>query len=897
MRAVALWSVMILAVGPVGAGETVVPPVSQRFADGKTDEVPHFQKHVAPLFGRLGCNGRACHGSFQGRGGFRLTLFGYELDTDYEALLDPESPRIDLKDPAESLILVKPTDEEMHEGGKRYEVGSWEYHVLRKWIEAGAPHEKGKLVTLKQLVVEPPEIRFSAPDETVRLRVIAVWEDGTREEVTPLCRFQSNDDQMADVTAEGIVRCRGTGDTHVVVFYDKAVVPVPVMRPVSRYVGPLYPDVETPTKIDELVVARLKKLGIIPSPVTDDVTFLRRVSLDLTGTLPSPEEIRAFLNDSSPDKRAAKIEELLETPAYAAWWTTRLCDWTGNSEAQLINVVPGKSAAQDWYDWIYRRVERNVPYDEIVEGIVLGTSREEGETYRQYCEKMSQIYGSKSGMSFADRSTLPHFWARRNFRSPDDRVVGFAYSFLGVRIQCAQCHKHPFDQWSKDDFAQFRGFFQSVVYNARGSDPKEYRRLIESLGLDPNTRGGELRRELIKRQRKGEVVPFPEVYVATPKKARQRGKGKRARPGRNRTAKLLGAEVVDLSEYRDPRVVLMDWLRRPDNPYFAKAFVNRVWASYFGRGIVEPPDDLNLANPPSNGPLLDYLAKGFIEHGYDMKWLHRTILLSDTYQRDWRPNETNLHDQRHFSRAIPRRLEAEQVFDAVLAATANTARNRSMKQDLQGRAIAVPGPPRNARRDPLNYSLTVFGRSTRESNCDCDRSSDPNLLQVVYLQNDTAVLTRIRNGGWVAEVAGRPAPSQANAKAKAKAMQAAKRRAQNLQKRLTQVQKQLRAARRSPAKRKQAARLQRQVTEIRKALAKVEKQIRPKQSKTAAKSGLKWSLSRAIEDAYLRTLSRPPSREEAAIATEFIGESKTPAEGIEGLLWALINTKEFIVNH
>ncbi len=885
---------LLLMAGSGVADESIWPPITERFASGATDEVPHFQKHVAPLFSRLGCNGRACHGSFQGRGGFRLTLFGYELDTDYDALRDKESPRIDLQNPAESLILVKPTDEDMHEGGKRYDVDGWEYHVLRKWIEAGAPHEKGKLLHLKSLVVEPAEIQFRQKDETVRLRAVAVWADGTREDVTPLCRFQSNDDQVATVTADGVVRSLETGDTHVVVFYDKAVVPIPVMRPVSRFVGADYPEVDTPTHIDKLVVARLKKLGIIPSQVTDDLTFLRRISLDLTGTLPSPEEIRSFLADRSPDKRAAKIEELMETPAYAAWWTTRLCDWTGNSGTQLVNVTPGQRAAQDWYDWIYRRVEQNVPYDEIVEGLVLGKSREEGESYREYCEAMTRIYGGDKKASFADRSTLPHYWARRNFRSPDDRVIGFAYSFLGIRIQCAQCHKHPFDQWSKDDFAQFRGFFQSVTFSARGSDRREYNRLLQSLDIDPkNKNGGQLRRELVKRLRQGQVVPFPEVFVNQPK-AKRGKQGAKRRPGRNRQAKLLGAEVVDLSQYEDPRVALMDWLRRPDHPYFAKALVNRVWASYFGRGIVEPSDDLNLANPPSNGPLLDYLTREFVRRGYDLKWLHRTICNSATYQRDWRPNETNLHDEKHFSRALPRRLDAEQVFDAVLAATADTKHNHALKQTLSGRAIATPGPGRNRRRNPLDYSLTLFGRSTRESNCDCDRSSDPNLLQIVYLQNDSDVLGRIRNGGWVAEVTGRKAqPKRDNAKNKAAAI--AQRRAANLQKRLTQLQKQLRVVRKKPGQRKQAIRLQRQVTQVRKALADAKKQL-PKAS-SKAESELKWSLPRAIEDAYLRSLSRPPTPDEAAIATDFIHESKSPAEGIEGLLWALINTKEFIVNH
>src|SRR5690606_37459959 len=256
----------------------------------------------------------------------------------------------------------------------------------------------------------------------------------------------------------------------------------------------------------------------------------------------------------------------------------------------------------------------------------------------------------------AREPTMPHFWARRNFRTPEDRAVAFAYTFLGIRIQCAQCHKHPFDQWTQKDFEDFQGFFARTQFAQNGVDRDTYREMIGELGVE-SVRGGELRRELTNLLRDGKTVPFPEVYT---RPGRANASAGRRNRGRNNNAveqaRLLGGETINLAVLEDPREPLMEWLRSQDNPLFARAFVNRVWASYFNRGIVEPTDDLSLANPPSNEALLDYLARGFIDSGYDMKWVHRTIANSDTYQRSWQPNQTNPHDERNFSRALPPRI-------------------------------------------------------------------------------------------------------------------------------------------------------------------------------------------------------------------------------------------------
>ena len=690
------------------------PGVDQRFAQSNVGEIPDFQRHVVPLLGRLGCSGRACHGSFQGRGGFQLSLFGYDFAADHEAISDEGNGRVDLADPDESLIIAKPTNEDEHEGGERYALGSWEHHLLHKWIEGGRKYNRKQRHTLSHLEVIPSEIIYQREGVQQKLQVVAHWQDGTREDVTALCRFQTNDDEVAQVDSSGTVTAGRTGDTHVVVYYDIGVQPVPVLFPVSDFIAGDYPQVPTPTTIDRLVIEKLSKLGITPSEICTDSEFLRRLSLDMTGTLPTPTEIKTFLADNQPDKRQRKIDELLATPAYAAWWTTRLCDYTGNNDAQLTNAIPmaNGQASRDWYDWIYRRVVENVPYDELVTGILTAQSREPGQDYLQYCQSMSRLYSDSNDQEFADRDSMPHYWARREFRDPEARAIGVAYTFLGIRIQCAQCHKHPFDQWTKDDFAQFQQFFSSVVASnrPRRQEQTQYATLVKELGLNDKN-GGQMRREIQKLLRAGETVPFPEVYVVKATSASGKARQRSRVPTE---AKIPGGPLLDLTELDDPRVALMDWMRAEDNPYFARAFVNRVWANYFGIGVVNPPDDMSLGNPPSNKRLLDYLANEFIASGFDMKWLHREITSSRTYQLSWIPNETNVGDRRNFSHAIARRLPAEVVYDALQQATAAGNDLTDVRQEIGGRAIATPGTGGRGGRD-AGASLCIDGFRTLHS--------------------------------------------------------------------------------------------------------------------------------------------------------------------------------------
>jgi uncharacterized protein DUF1553/uncharacterized protein DUF1549 len=836
--------------------------VDQRYAAPGVQEVPDFRRHLLPLLGRLGCSGRACHGSFQGQGGFRLSLFGYDFQADHQALLSAGEGRVDLKDPKVSLLLAKPTLNSPHAGGRRMEAGSWQYHLIRRWIESGARGvEEGDSRSVK-LEITPGEIVFSDEGQRAALRVLAHWSDGSVEDVTPLCRYQTNDESIAEVDADGVLTSKDRGDTHVVAFYDGGVAVAPVLRPVSEKVGPAYPvafqAVPAPTKIDALIVAKLRKLGIVPAPLCSDTEFLRRVSLDMTGTLPTPVEIEAFLRECEAERttdhrppttrakggssvvdrrssltqnavatraRARKIDELLTRPTYVARWTTKLCDITGNSPRQFDGTGPAEEYSRQWYAWIARRVRENVPYDQLVAGIVLGRSRRPGQSYPEFIEEQSAYYREKDPSDFTARETMPYYWAKHTSRTPEERALNFSYAFLGVRIDCAQCHKHPLDRWTQADFKRFTAFFDTIGFGVAPDGRKTYQELIARLGDQGNQNQRERARLL--RAQKGEVVPWREVFLAPRGTRLENGKvvepGTREAGGDRVIPRVLGGEEVDLDRIDDPRQALMDWMRRRDNPYFARVFINRVWAEYFGVGIIHPPDDMNLANPPGNAALLDYLAEGFIDHGFDMKWLHREIATSQAYQRSLATNDTNRLDERNFSRAVARRLPAEVLFDAIAQATAGSAELTRATTDVDERAIGPRGGAFVGRRSYGDYASRVFGRSPRDTNCDCSASIEPNLLQAIYMQNDKEVLAALdRKGGWLEEMRSR--------------------------------------------------------------LSKAPRE-------TALDTGA------LVTEAFLRTVGRPPTAAEAQRCGAHFREVGDPVEGLHELLWVLLNTREFITNH
>jgi hypothetical protein len=819
LGAPALFSAGPAASPPPGAGPVpTLAPASQRFAAADAAEAPSFQRHVLPLLGQLGCNGRACHGSFQGQGGFRLSLFGYDFKADHDAMMGGDEPRVDRKAATKSLILLKPTKTIAHKGGKRFEVGGWEYNLLKRWIESGAIAHSESAAEFESLEIEPKEIVFARRDEAVTLRVLARWADGSREDVTPLCRFRTNDETVSTVSERGVVTAVGPGDTHIIAFYDNGVASVPALLPVSDRNGTRYPAVPTPTRVDELVVGKLRKLGVVPSGVCTDEEFLRRLSLDLTGTLPAAAEVAAFAADAKLDKRTRKVEELLARPSYAAWWATKLCDFTGNSDKngplggeQALN----RAKAKQWYDWMYRRLRDNTPYDKIVEGVVLATTRTKpGQTFAEYSADMSAYFRTAAPADFAARATMPWFWSRKTVGKSEEKSLSFAHAFLGVNLQCAQCHKHPYDQWTKQDFDQFAAFFNGVHYGP--GDRAATKQMLVDAGLGAlDQDSGAYKRKFADLVGAGRVMPFGELTVPARAKAGAKPRPGKSPAGRVITPRLLGGEEVIAGQYDDPRQPLMDWIRQPDNPYFARAFVNRVWAAYFNMGIIEPTDDMNLANPPSNRELLEYLGDGFVKSGYDIRWLHRQIANSRTYQASWRPNETNRLDERNFSRAVLRRLPAEVAHDAVMLATASDTARAALDADPAGTRAIGAASSYGGGRDGAGYAVALFGKPPRAINCDCERSVEPSLLQTAYLRNDPDVLALLdRKDGWLKQVA-------------------------------------------------------------------TAKNTKPEE---------------LIRQAYLRTLSRLPYEHELAIAREHLGGAKDSAGGLRDLLWALINTKEFIVN-
>jgi hypothetical protein len=782
---------------------------SERFAAPAVTETPDFQKHVSPLLGRLGCNGRACHGSFQGQGGLRLSLFGYDFAMDHEALTGDASSgsglRLNDARPEASLILQKPLTRVDHEGGQRFAEESWEHHLLRNWIQAGGPGT-GTPQNLKRLEVQPAEVVFHAGAAPVAVRVVAVWQSGEREEVTPLCRFRTNDDSVVRVDDDGVLTSQGPGDTHVVVFYDNGITAIPVLRP-NATTGrqgrplvasePLASAAGNPPGIDRFVDEKLQKLAIVPSQPCTDAEFLRRVSIDLTGTLPTPAEVDDFLQDPSDDKRARKVEELLERPAYAAWWANKLCDFTGCNPAQQAEL--GQETSVQWYSWVFERLRENVPYDELVGRIVLATCRDEGQSYDDYAAQVSAYFRDEEPADFAQRPTMPHYWTRRSMREPEDAAQAFAHNFLGVRLQCAQCHKHPFAPWTQDDFRNFSRFFEPMKFGVEPESYERYRELARQVGLnvkDPS--GANINNDVLRVARRGGTVPWRELYFE--------------RRAAAKSIDLLRDGPVEIEADEDPREPIMQWISQPENPWFAKAFVNRVWAGYFHVGIVDPPDDLNPANPPSNPSLLDWLVAEFIAHDMDMKWLHRTIATSRTYQRSWIPNETNREDRRNFSRAVPRRMPAEVVYDSVKQALAASAQADQVRTDLSRRAIG-----HLSMRLAGTYAMQVFGKPDRAVNCDCERVNQPTLLQAIFLQNDPLVDQRLADSGWLDEI-GRQQP-------------------------------------------------RRDVAE----------------------------LEPLVREAWLRTLSREPTSEESARAVKHIQAAESTLEGLRDLLWALLNTKEFLL--
>lgn len=771
-------------------------PVRAQSAAPTAIESVDFERHVMGLFGRMGCNAGSCHGSFQGKGGFRLSLFGYAPDKDYLAVTrDNFGRRINRADPDRSLLLLKATGQIEHGGGVRFRKGTWQYDILRRWIVEGTPWTPGS-GDVTAVTVTPAELAFGKPKESVSLHVKARFSDGSEADITPFCDFRTNDDAVAEVASSGTVRSVRAGSTAVVVSYRGNVLPVRVLVPMELPAGFQYPRVAEVNYIDREVFARLKLLNMVPSELSSDAEFLRRVTIDTIGQLPTPDEVRAFLADRAPDKRAKKIDELLSNPLHAALWATKLCDITGNDTLSLEapNQLRAKRS-QMWHDWFRKRVAENMPYDRIVHGVLCASSRE-GKAPEDWLEQVKLVDNAiQKGFdaTYAERETLDLYWRRQQQVPIEQWGERTAAAFMGVRIECAQCHKHPFDRWSQADYRAYANVFGQVVF---GQSP-EAKKLIDE--------ENKVRKEAAKNNQQ---ILVREVFVLpTPN---------RSLPHPDTGAKLppkaLGGPALPVVKGEDLREQLFEWLRSPQNPFFARSFVNRVWGHYLGVGIVHPVDDFSLANPPSNDKLLDALAKDFTEHGYDLRHIERAILNSRTYQLSAKPNETNKLDKNNYARAYIRPMMAEAVVDVLNSALGTTEK---FGPEVKPGSKAVEVGASQLQNPALAYAFRIFGRPPRTSACDCERAMEPALPQRLFLMTDATLLAKFNDP---------------------------------------------------------QGRLQKLV-------------------------GSKQSDREVLDELFLATLTRLPSERERKAFASHLQSAANRRAAFTDTLWALINTREFILNH
>lgn len=812
-------------------------------------DVPRFNRHVAAVFSKAGCNGGTCHGAVKGQAGFRLSLFGADPELDRDRLLREDGGRrLNLVDPDISLLLLKATARVPHQGGRRLSMESADYAILRRWIAAGAPVDSVAESRVAQLRITPAE-QTAKPNESYPLKVEAKFAGGTVEDVTALCSFTSLNTQVASVDPGGLVHVDGVGETALIVRYraEPAMALVMVPRPGTE----AFPQIELNNFIDRHILAKLQRLNLPPADLADDVTFLRRACLDVTGELPKPAEIRAFVTDKNPQKRARKIEELLGRPGHAVLWTLKFCDLLKGDEFGVYADGMKKEAdAPRFQQWIRARLEENIPYDQFAERILTATSRD-GKSMEEYAEEllaMTEGHGPerKDIEIYRQRKTLDLYWQRGNSVGVKG-ALQVAHAFLGLRLECAQCHRHPHDIWQQADLLDFANFFTRVrrvgfggnneklfpdagtlfkKYGEEGKrlteEAKKMRKELDKYKGEPD-KAKKLREELAGMEKRGRMLdeaarrlmhaeirhlPDDKLFASVTSPIGTQ---------KSQQFRLLGqTDAVPVAKDQDPRALVVAWLRRPDNPYFARAIVNRVWAHYFGRGIVDPPDHLSPFNPASHPALLQELCDGFVQNQYDLRWLHRTILNSRTYQQSSTAPAASAADRANYAYFAYRRLGAEVLVDALNQATGTTEK-MDMKFHFwpdEMKTVEIPFTPKNAF---VSYMLEQFGRPKRNNavQCDCERDGSASILQVLSFANHPRV--------W-------------------------------------------------------------------------EKIVDPNGQATRIAKEMKDDNQR-IDEVFLTTLSRWPTDAERQACGKYLKEAESPEKGVQGLSWSLVNTREFFLQH
>lgn len=635
-------------------------------ADGKiSDGKISFVNDIVPVLTKAGCNAGACHAKAGGgQNGFQLSLLGFESAEDFEHLvMEGRGRRISLTNPSQSLLLLKASGEIAHGGGKRLPKSSQGYALMLNWIRQGMPMDLPSGPKLVGVDLEPKKVSFR-PNQEQQLKAMARYSDGTVRDVTSQALYFSNDNAMAQVSEGGLVKALDiTGKVAVMVRYQGVVTVFNALIPLG---APIEQFPVAKNFVDEAVFANLKLLGIPPSEVCDDATFVRRVSLDISGRLPSEEETKAFLANKSAGKRGQWIEELLRSPDYADFFAGKWTAVLKNRRDDASDIVSNFA----FHAWVRDSLLANKPYDQFVRELLAATGTVVGNP--------------------------PVAWYKR-VKEPKDQIEDVAQLFLGVRMQCAQCHHHPFERWSQDDYYSLAAFFSQVGRKPSGT--------------------------------RGEDLIFHKRGMAA---------AKNIKSGLSLKPAALGDQVAAIAPDEDPRLRLADWLRSPKNPFFAKALVNRYWKHFFQRGLIEPEDDIRESNPASNPELLAALEKRFIESGFDLKDLVRVITTSNAYQLSALPNKHNVGDRQNYSRYYPRRLPAEVMLDAVdkLAGTQTDFSNLPSGT----RAVALPDNSYNN-----NPFLRVFGRPEGESVCECERIQSSSLAQSLFMINANDIRQKLAN--------------------------------------------------------------------------------------------------------------------------------------------------------
>ena len=616
-----------------------------------------FQYEVQPILTKARCNSGGCHGKAEGQNGFKLSLLGFDHSFDYDALTkESKGRRLSLTSPETSLLLRKATAEAPHGGGRKIEPDGPQYHRLLRWITSGAPAHIPDERQVVSIQVEPAELVMT-PGGTQQLRVWAVDDQGQRRCATVESDYISNAPHIADANPRGLLQASEIpGESAILVRYlgHVAVCRVTMPRTGSTFERPA----ET-TLIDGHVWNKLTRLGIPPSPPIDDATFLRRAFLDVIGTLPTPAEARQFLADTAPEKRARLVDALLERPEYVDYWAMK---WSDLLKADKLKITPQGTVGLT--RWLRRQFAANRPYDEMCREILTAQGPVQSESPAAFFKSLD---------------------------SPEVTSRAVSQLFLGVRIECAQCHHHPSERWSQDDYAALAGFFSGIVVKRL---PEGTEAIIARGGADQ------------KHPRTGDVVP----------------------------ARALGSADADFSNVLDRRQVLATWMTAPENSFFARAIANRMWSHYFGRGLVEPIDDMRATNPATNEPLLDALEAHMRHVKYDLKAFTRTLVLSQAYQLG-SATDANREDRQHFSHSRPKAVPAEVLLDAISQTT-------GVPEKFNGWPAGIRSIQVWDNRMP-SYFFRIFGRPVRATVCECERSNEPSISQALHLLNSPEVNAKI----------------------------------------------------------------------------------------------------------------------------------------------------------